>query len=413
MNYNPFENALNQLENAANITSIDNEVIEMLKMPDKIINVKVPVKMDNGDLKIFQGYRVQHNNWAGPYKGGIRYYKDVNLEEVKALALWMAIKCSVIGIPMGGGKGGITVDVSTLNEQELEKLTRSFTRSIARNIGANIDVPAPDMFTNSTTMDIMQDEFSKIKGKKELAVVTGKSLKNGGSAGREKATGIGGAYILEEYTEKLGLKPENISLAIQGFGNVGSNMAEACYKQGFKVVAVSDVNGSIYNQNGLDIPQLLNHFQKSKTVVDFKETQKVENVLYLDVDVLIPAALENQITEENEKKIKAKHILEMANGPTTAKAEKALIKRGVDIIPDVLANAGGVAVSYFEWKQNLENKYLTEEQIYSDLMQLMIPAFNKILQIKEKEKISFRQAAFVMALKRLEKYWQNKKEELR
>jgi glutamate dehydrogenase (NAD(P)+) len=406
---NPFENAMQQLEKAAKVVDLNNDVFERLKKPDKIIQMKVPVEMDNGESKVFEGYRVQYNNWAGPYKGGLRFYPSVDLDEVKALSFWMTIKCAVAGIPMGGGKGGITVNPKELSESELEKLTRSFTRELADDIGQKIDVPAPDVYTTSQIMDWIVDEYAKVKGEKDLAVVTGKSLDNGGSKGRDRATAMGGFFILEEIrkqeSEKANKQLETV--AIQGFGNAGNVMASLCYEKGYKVVAVSDSKGGIYNSEGLAINKVLEHKQSTGSVSGFEGSKSVSNeeLLELDVDVLVPAALENQITGENADKIKAKYIIELANGPVTPEADAILAKNGVKSVPDVLANSGGVTVSYFEWKQNVDNDYWEEEVVLSKLKELIVPAFNKVWKISEEKQTDLRTAAFALALERLQDLW--------
>lgn len=395
---NPFQNAMTQLSKAAKVINLDNDVLTLLKTPDKTIQVKVPVKMDDGQLKIFEGYRVQYNNWAGPYKGGLRFYPSVDLDEVKALAFWMTIKCAVAGIPMGGGKGGVTVNPKELSPTELEALTRSFTRALANDIGNAIDVPAPDVYTNSQIMNWIVDEYATVKGQKDLAVVTGKSLDNGGSKGRDRATAMGGFFILEE------LASDNLkTVAIQGFGNAGNVMASLCHAKGYKVVAVSDSKGGIYNPEGLDINKVLEHKQSTGSVTGFEglNTLSNEQLLELDVDVLVPAALENQITGENAESIKAKYIIELANGPVTPEADEILAKNGIKSVPDVLANAGGVTVSYFEWQQNLDDEYWEEEKVFEKLKELIVPSWHSILALSEEKSIDLRTAAFAFALERL------------
>jgi glutamate dehydrogenase/leucine dehydrogenase len=418
---NPFKNALKQLEKAAQVIELKKNVVELLKVPDRILQVKVPVKMDNGSLKVFEGYRVQHNNWAGPYKGGLRYFPSVDLDEVKALAFWMTIKTAVVGIPMGGGKGGVTVNPKELSENELERLSREFGRVLAPNIGPKIDVPAPDVYTTAQIMTWIKESFvefkkgkakqcgcaiSEEKEKKFRAVITGKPLDQGGSKGRDRATAMGGFYLLKRLIEKQ-LLIDTPTVAIQGYGNAGSVMADLCHAEGYKVVAVSDSKGSIYNDAGLDIEALNTHKQSTGSVRGFIDSKGLEtaDLLALEVDVLVPAALENQITEENAESIKAKYLIELANGPVTPEADVILAKNGIKSIPDVLANAGGVTVSYFEWQQNLDDNYWEEELVFEKLKHIMVVAFDEIWQIHEEKKIDLRTASFVKALQRLEKLW--------
>jgi glutamate dehydrogenase/leucine dehydrogenase len=406
---NAFQNAMSQLEKAAKVIDLNKDVFEYLKIPDRVIQVKVPVKMDDGTLKLFEGYRVQYNNWAGPYKGGIRYFPSVDLDEVKALGFWMTIKCAVAGIPMGGGKGGITVNPKELSKGELERMTRSFVRAIGKNFGAHIDVPAPDVYTTPEIMSWIVDEFAKVNGSEEIAVVTGKPLDRGGSKGRDRATAMGAFFILQKFLEKISRKPEETKIAIQGFGNAGSVMADLCAAFGVKVVAVSDSKGGIYNELGLNIPDVEKHKQSTGSVMDFPGAKNITNdeILTLPVDVLIPAALENQIREDNAPNVLAKYILEMANGPVTPAADEILFKNGIKSIPDVLANSGGVTVSYFEWQQNLDNKYWEESEVFAKLKEIIVPAFERIWQMAEDKKIDLRTAAFCTALERLSKLWYN------
>ena len=429
---NPFRNAIRQLEDSAKVKQLNPDVLELLKTPDKVIEVKIPVKMDDGKLKIFHGYRVQHNNWAGPYKGGLRYFPEVNLDEVNALALWMTIKCAIAGIPMGGGKGGVTVNPKDLSEAELERLSRAFTRALADNLGPEIDVPAPDVYTTPQIMGWIVDEFSKVKGRKELAVVTGKPVENGGSKGRDRATAMGGFFVLEELLRLTGKKPAETTVVIQGFGNAGGVMADLCAQAQMKVIAVSDSSGGVFNENGLDLQKLKEHKANTGKVLDFENEESAgakdaknpnkaessaktknitnEELLELEATILIPAALENQITEKNAPALKASYILELANGPTTPEADKILTKKGIKVIPDVLANSGGVIVSYFEWKQNLEDNYWEESQVFDKLKEIITPAFNYIWNLAEKKKLNLRTAAFVKALERLEKLYLEKNE---
>ena len=359
--------------------------------------------MDDGKERIFYGYRVQYNNARGPFKGGIRYHPKVDLDEVKSLAFWMAIKCAVANIPYGGGKGGVEVDPKQLSKGELERMSRTFIRSIADAIGPDKDIPAPDVNTTPEIMDWMEDEYSKITGDSSGAVITGKSVSNGGHEGREDATARGGFFVLQEAAKALGI-PANATVAIQGFGNAGYYMARFLHDAGYRVVAVSDSKGGIYNEKGLDINAVKQLKDSGKSVQDY-EGKKISNedVLELPVDVLVPAALENQITEENAGRIKTKIILELANGPTTPQAEEILSKKGITVVPDVLANAGGVTGSYFEWKQNKERTKWTLEKYRAELEKTMRTEFNEVLRFSKEHKCIMRTAAYALALQRIEK----------
>jgi len=412
---NPFNNALKQLAKAVEVGQIDAAVFERLKKPDKILQVALPLKMNDGTKKVFDGYRVQYNNSRGPYKGGLRFHPQTDLAEVKALAFWMTIKCSVAGIPMGGSKGGITVDPKKLAENELEELTRSFTRKLADYIGPEIDVPAPDVNTNPKIMSWVMDEYSRLKGYNVPGVVTGKPLELGGSAGRTEATGQGGFYIMEELAKKLKINPEKTTVAIQGFGNVGFYLAEFLYHAGYKIVALSDSQGGILDKYGqsMNPKNIMATKQKEGkisgcycvgTVCDCENYKQITNeqLLKLEVDVLVPAALESAINEKNAGKLKAKIILEMANGGITPAAEEKLLKKGKIIMPDVLANAGGVTVSYFEWVQNLAKYYWSLSEVNDKLKKIMVDSFNAVWQAKEEYQTDWRTAAFIVALKRIE-----------
>ena len=415
-----FENAIKQLEKAAQVINLDNKVFQLLKTPDRILQVKVPVKMDDDSLKIFEGYRVQHNNWAGPYKGGLRYYPTVDLDEVKALAFWMTIKCAVAGIPMGGGKGGVTVNPKELSEGELERLSREFGKALAPNIGPKVDVPAPDVYTNSKIMSWVKESFVEYqkniikengfelteKQEKEFdAVITGKAIDEGGSLGRDRATAMGGFYILQQMVETRLISSLQPTIAIQGFGNAGMTMAELCAEAGYKVVAVSDSKGAIYNSEGLDIKKVVEQKKSTGQIQEIEGGKEITNseLLELEVHVLVPAALENVITKDNADNVKAKFIIELANGPVTPEADEILAKNSIKSVPDVLANAGGVTVSYFEWQQNLDNSSWTEEEVLAKLKEVIIPAWKETLQIHQEKQIDLRTAAFVRALERLKR----------
>lgn len=408
-----FEDALQNLTHAAEIVELEPEELLRLQHCQSIIEVSVPVRRDDGSLSIFTGYRVRHNNTRGPTKGGIRYHPNANIDEVKALAFWMTIKCAVVGIPFGGAKGGITVDPKKLSHLEIERLSRSYVVQLADFIGPQIDIPAPDVYTNSMVMGWMMDEYSKIVRSYTPGVVTGKPIGLGGSLGRDDATGRGVYYCIKELEKKKKWKPNKIRVAVQGFGNVGQNVALLLHADGYKVVAVSDSKGSIFNEKGFDIPsiaEIKNKKGKIKAVycegsvcesVPAKQISN-EELLALDVDLLIPAALENVITEKNVKKIKAKVIVEAANGPITTKAAKVLSDNDVLIIPDILANAGGVTVSYFEWVQNHTGFYWQLDEVHKKLQKIMVDEFKNVYDLMTKEKIPMRTAAYVHALKRLD-----------
>lgn len=406
---NPFKSALHNLALAAQEGNTSQELVELLSVPQRQIEVFIPFKRDSGLIEIVRGFRVQYNNWRGPYKGGLRYHQEVNLDEVKALAFWMMIKNAVINVPFGGGKGGVEIDPKQLSEKELERLTRDFARMLAPNVGPTIDVPAPDVNTSSQTMDWFEDEYSKIVGRKSPAVVTGKSLKNGGSEGRTEATGLGGFFVLEELVKKIRLK-SILTVAVQGFGNVGFHIARILSEAGYKVVALSDSKGGIYNKDGqgFDVLKVKEYKEKKGVLANFRMSENTVNIsnksiILLPVAILIPAALENVITEENASALEAKLILEMANGPTTPSADVILEKRGIPVVPDVLANAGGVTVSYYEWLQNMKNQKWSKEQVNTKLKKAMTSSFEKIWEIKTLKKVTLRMAAYMLALDRLSK----------
>ena len=401
-NINPFKSAMQQLDNAAKIINLDQEILTQLRQPKRILSVSIPVRMDSGEVKVFQGFRVQYNDARGPFKGGLRFHPQVNLDEVKALSFWMAIKNAVVGVPYGGGKGGIIVDPKKLSKAELERLSRKFIDLIYKDIGPRVDVPAPDVNTTPEIMAWMVDEYSKLVGKFEPAVITGKPLNIGGSQGRTEATGFGGVEVLKQAAAALKLK-KGASVAIQGFGNVGSFFASLATKAGFKVVAVSDSKGGIYNPRGLDIAKLEAYKQETGTLKGFAGSIDVTNekLLELPVEVLVPAALENQIHKGNAKKIKAKLIVEMANGPTTPEADVILHRKGVWVVPDVLANSGGVATSYLEWSQNLSGYYWSKQEVLKKLTVYMIDAWKNVLAEREKHQTDFRNAAFILSIQRI------------
>lgn len=419
-NVNPWERAKNQLKKISKIISLDPLLTASLLEPDRIVEVSIPMVMDNGSIKTFTGFRVQHNNSRGPYKGGLRYHPKVNMDEVKALAFWMTMKNSVVDVPFGGGKGGITVNPKELSEKELKTLTEKFTTRLKEVIGPHLDVPAPDVNTNPKIMSWIVDKYSELTGKNTPAVVTGKPLEKGGSQGRTEATGLGGTYTLLEILKKMGKKPQDMTVAVQGFGNVGRYLADFLIKNGFKVVALSDSKGGVYIPDGIkDIDQV----EKCKemkgylagcycvgSVCDIKYREHLKGkdispteILELPVDIIVPAALENVINDGNVSNIKAKIILEMANGPTTSDADEILHKKGVTVIPDILANSGGVAVSYFEWYQNIRKQKWTKEKVFKKLQTQMKKATGEVLKAKEKYQVTLRDAAYIVALQRIEK----------
>lgn len=387
---NVFEEAISRIEELGRLGNFSKEEVNLLKEPRKILDFEVSVKG-----KKYKAYRVQYNDARGPTKGGIRYHPDVSLEEVKALALWMAVKCSVVDIPFGGAKGGVKVNPKELNEEELEELSRDYIRNIHEDIGPSKDIPAPDVYTNPRIMAWMLDEYEKIKNKKVPGVITGKPLELRGSKGRDYATAMGAAYIFRE------LIKDKVKIAIQGFGNAGSHLARILNEWGYKIVAISDSKGGVYDEKGLDIDKLIEHKNETGRVSGFSKDISNEELLELDVDVLMPCALEDQINKKNMDRIKAKYIIEVANGPVSLEADKFLNKKGIIIIPDVLANAGGVVVSYFEWVQNNMGYYWEEEEILEKLEKKMVKAFNQIANVVEERNISYRDAAYVLALKKI------------
>lgn len=397
-----FENAQKQLETAKKHIKLSQETEEILKHPKEALAFSIPVRMDNGELKVFQGFRVRYNDALGPTKGGIRYHPNVSLDEVKALAFWMTIKCAVIDIPYGGGKGGVIVDPRKLSQAEIERLSRGWIWGAFPIIGPDRDIPAPDVYTNSQIMEWMMDEYSTIVGKYTPAIITGKPLSVGGSKARSYATALGGYFAVKEAVKKVSVGKK---VAIQGFGNAGSHMARFLIDGGFTVVAVSDSKGGAYLEKGFDFNKLQEVKKKTKRVDAYPDCKKITNeqLLELDVDLLVLAALENVITKKNASKVKAKMIVELANGPMTPEADDILYENGKFVIPDVLANAGGVCVSYFEWMQNRKASCWTEKEVNKKLEEKMIKEFDSIYSMRTKKKIKMRTAAFVLALERIDK----------
>lgn len=402
---NPLQVVQMQLAVAIQQLGLDSGIYELLKEPAKVLEVGIPVKMDDGTIKIFRGWRSQHTNATGPTKGGIRFHPEVYVDEVKALSMWMTFKCGVVGLPYGGGKGGIRVDPRQLSARELEQLTRKYVDAIADIIGPEKDIPAPDVYTTPQIMSWFMDEFSKIKGYNVPGVVTGKPLENMGSAGRSSATARGCMFVIREAAKQIRLPSVGTKVAIQGFGNAGSNAARLLSEIGFTIVAVSDSKGGIYNPNGLKAGEVLDHKTKTGTVVGLTGTETITNeeLLTSDVDILVPAAFENQITAEIAGRVKAKIVAEAANGPTTPEADKILFDKGVMVVPDILASAGGVTVSYFEWVQNIMNFYWTEEEVNKRLEDIMVKAFKQIYEMHIKMNADLRLAAYMVAVQRIAK----------
>jgi glutamate dehydrogenase/leucine dehydrogenase len=401
---NPFETAKQQLLEAASIATLDQAKVERLLHPDRYTEVSIPVLMDDGTQKVFTGFRSQHNNSRGPYKGGIRYHQDVNLDEVRALSFWMSFKNAVVNVPFGGGKGGIIVNPKELSENELERLSRGYMQKLYRLVGPEVDVPAPDVNTNGQIMMWMADEYRKLTGdEKYLAVITGKPVEQGGSEGRTEATGFGGAAIMREAITAAVADTTAKTIAIQGFGNVATYFAEAAARLGMKVVAVSDSKGGIVNLGGLDISAVGQHKQSTGAVGDFPGSQNITNeeLLELDVAILVPAALENVLTKDNADRIKAKLIIEMANGPTTPEADIVFAEKNIVVIPDILANSGGVATSYFEWYQNMHHEKWIKEDVLKKLDELMVQAWSDVIETKNKYNTTFRNAAYILAAHRI------------
>jgi glutamate dehydrogenase (NAD(P)+) len=399
----PLENARLQFEEAAARLKLDQAFVQIIKEPRRATIVKLPVQMDDGTFRVFTGYRVQHSIIRGPAKGGIRYHPDVTLEEVMALAAWMTWKCAVVGIPFGGGKGGIQCDPSKMSKSELERLTRRYTADMIDVIGPESDVPAPDVNTNEQTMAWIMDTYSMHARHTVTSVVTGKPLALGGSAGRREATGRGVLFCVREAAKRIGLDLKGATVVVQGFGTVGSVAADLLSKDGAKIVAASDVNGGIKNPNGLDMLALLKHVAATKSVAGFPGAAPVQgkDILEIPCDILIPAALENQITRTNASKVKARIIAEGANGPTTTQADKILNKAGVLVIPDILCNSGGVTVSYFEWVQDRQGFFWKEEEVNDRLEHIMVNSFRDVASMSDEHKVSLRVAAFMLAIKRV------------
>ncbi len=412
---NSFENAMQQLQNAVIVAGMDNNAVEILKRPQRIHEVAIPVHMDNGKIQNFRGYRVQYNNARGPYKGGIRFHPEVHIDEIKALAFWMAIKCAVVGLPYGGAKGGIEVDPRKLSKRELQELSRGYVKSLYLEIGPKIDIPAPDVYTNEQIMGWMMDQYSQLKGYTYLSAFTGKPTEIGGITARATATARGAFYLLEKITKDRGQIPQDLRIAIQGFGNAGYVFAEIAADAGYRIVGLSDSHGAIMAKNGKDIdPRVVMQHKTEKGLIDGMYCKGSvcddhnftggtnQDLLKMDCDILVPAAIENQITASNAKDIKAKLIIELANGPTTPDADIILRNKKIIIVPDVLANAGGVTVSYFEWLQNMQNISWNEQETNKKLSETMFNAFEEVCEVAKKYAIDYRTASFILALQRIE-----------
>ncbi len=404
--------ASRRLERAAQYAPISDDATERLKSPKASLKVAIPVRMDNGSLRVFEGYRVRYDDTRGPTKGGIRFHPNVSLDEVQSLAFWMTFKCAAVGLPFGGAKGGITLNPKELSRLELERLSRGYIDAIAPFIGPDLDIPAPDMYTNPMIMGWMMDQYSIIKGVRSPAVITGKPVSMGGSLGRNTATGTGAFFVLQSMMEKLGKAPESLTVAVQGFGNAGSVIAQQLFEAGYKVVAVSDSKGGIYNKNGLNIPEIQQLKQTHRTIKDVyckdtvgsvtnHNTLTNEEILALNVDILIPAALENQITAANAHSIQANYIFEVANGPVTADADGILEAKGISLFPDILVNAGGVMVSHFEWVQNRSGLYWKLDRVNKELRSGITEETKTIWKIARGKDVSFRTAAYIHALSRI------------
>jgi glutamate dehydrogenase (NAD(P)+) len=400
---NPFEAMSERFDRAAKLLYLEEDLYAEMRVPSRELKVYIPVRMDSGHIQVFEGYRVQHNFARGPAKGGIRYAPDVSLDEVKALSAWMTWKCAVVNVPFGGAKGGIICDPHQMSQGELERMTRRYTAELIDFIGPDKDVPAPDMNTGEQTMAWIMDTYSMHSRHTVNAVVTGKPVALGGSLGRREATGRGVMFTVNEAIKRYNLTPENTTVVVQGSGNVGGIGAELMHEKGYKIVAISDVHGGIHNRNGLDIPKVLEYLTKNKTLEGYPDADVVDNksLLEIECDVLAPCATENQITSENADRIKCKILAEGANGPTTPKADKILHDKGIFVIPDILANAGGVTVSYFEWVQDRMGYFWSEAEVNARLEDKMVASFNELCHYATKHNVDTRTAAYMLAIDRV------------
>ena len=400
---NPFEAMSERFDRAAQLLGLDEDLYMVMRVPSREIKVYIPVRMDTGHIQVFEGFRVQHNFARGPAKGGIRYAPDVTLDEVKALSAWMTWKCAVVNVPFGGAKGGVICDPIQMSLGEIERLTRRYTSELIDFIGPDKDVPAPDMNTNEQTMAWIMDTYSMHARHTVNAVVTGKPVALGGSLGRREATGRGVLFCVNEAIKRFNLTPETTTVVVQGSGNVGGIGAQLLYDQGYKVIAISDVGGGIYKQSGLNIPHVLEYLQINKSLEGYPDVDRVDNkaLLEIECDVLTPCATENQITSENADRIKCRILAEGANGPTTPKADKILHDKGIFVIPDILANAGGVTVSYFEWVQDRMGYFWSEAEVNARLEDKMVASFNELCHYAEKHAVDTRTAAYMLAIDRV------------
>jgi len=401
-NLNPYEIAQQQVDAAAKLLQLPEHVINLLKHPKRVLSVSFPVKMDDGSVKVFEGFRAQHNDAIGPTKGGIRFHPGVTLDEVKALSMWMSFKCGVVGLPYGGGKGGVICDPHDYSKAEVERISRGFMEAIVDFVGPDKDIPAPDVYTTPQIMGWMMDTYSRLKGTYSPGVITGKPLIVGGSKGRNEATAQGCVYTILAALEDKGLPVENATVAIQGFGNAGRIAARLLSEAGCKIVAVSDSKCGIYDANGLDL-EVVGNLKDNSSIAEYGQSHVITNqeLLELEVDILVPAALENVITAANADNIKAKIVAEAANGPTTPEADRILFSKGITVIPDILANAGGVTVSYFEWVQNLQHYYWSEAEVLDRLKTNMIISYEAVRDMAGEFKTDFRTAAYMIAIKRI------------
>ena len=400
---NPFESMMSRFDRAAQLLDLDPDLYAVLRVPNRELKVYIPTKMDSGRIQVFEGYRVQHNFARGPAKGGIRYAPDVSLDEVRALAAWMTWKCAVVNVPFGGAKGGIICDPQQMSIGELERMTRRYAAELLDFIGPEKDVPAPDMNTNEQTMAWIMDTYSMHARHTVTAVVTGKPIDLGGSSGRREATGRGILFVVNEAIKRFKMTPTETRVVVQGSGNVGGIGAELLHKTGYKVVAISDVHGGIYNRNGIDIPEALKYLRTTRSFEGYEGVEFVNNqeLLELECDVLVPAATENQISSQNADKIKCKVLAEGANGPTTAAADEILHQKGIFVVPDILANAGGVTVSYFEWVQDRMGYFWPEDVVNERLQQKMVASFNDLCRYADAHHVDTRTAAYMLAIDRV------------
>ncbi|HYP00793.1 MAG TPA: Glu/Leu/Phe/Val dehydrogenase [Pyrinomonadaceae bacterium] len=400
---NPFESMMSRFDRAAKLLDLNPDLYAVMRVPNRELKVYIPVRMDSGRIQVFEGFRVQHNFARGPAKGGIRYAPDVTIEEVRALAAWMTWKCAVVNVPFGGGKGGVICDPWQMSQGELERLTRRYASELIDIIGPEKDVPAPDMNTNEQTMAWIMDTYSMHARHTVNAVVTGKPVALGGSQGRREATGRGVLFVVNEAMKKFKMTPPTTRVVVQGSGNVGGIGAQLMHEAGYKVTAISDMHGGIYNSNGIDIPAALEHLRATRSFEEYPEAERVSNseLLEIECDVLVPAATENQITSQNAERINCKVLAEGANGPTTAAADEILQRKGIFVIPDILANAGGVTVSYFEWVQDRMGYFWKEDVVNERLQDVMVASFNELVKFAEKHNVDTRTAAYMLAIDRV------------